>query len=120
MFQRRKGRDLFDLYWALTSRSALPVSIDAVADAFFRHYMREEETDAPRAEFVAFLRRSMAIGLYQVARHADACGYALALAHNADGRVSFVLSGPVKPAAQPPAASRLPVKAVCRKRPCGS
>ena len=43
------------------------------------------------------------IGLYQVARQAEARGYALALAHNAEGRVSFVLSGPLKAAAQPPA-----------------
>jgi len=55
MFQRKKGRDLFDLYWALTSRSALPVSIDEVVDAFL-HYMREEETEVPRAEFVTHLR----------------------------------------------------------------
>jgi hypothetical protein len=38
------------------------------------------------------------IGLYQVARHARACGYSLVLAHNAEGRVAFVLSGPVGPA----------------------
>ena len=49
MSQRRKGRDLFDLYWALTPRSALPVSIDAVVDGFFRHDMNDEEIDAPRA-----------------------------------------------------------------------
>ena len=47
----------------------------------------------------------LGIGLYQVARHAEACGYALALAQNTDGKVSFVLSGPVKPAAEPPAAA---------------
>ena len=46
----------------------------------------------------------LGIGLYQVARHAEACGYSLALAHNADGKVSFVLSGPLKPAEGPPAA----------------
>ena len=45
----------------------------------------------------------LGIGLYQVACHAEACGYSLALAHNADGDVSFVLSGPVKTAAQPSA-----------------
>ena len=43
----------------------------------------------------------LGIGLYQVARHAEACGYALTLAHNADGKVSFVLSGPLDPAAKP-------------------
>ena len=48
--------------------------------------------------------RGLGIGLYQVARHAEACGYSLALAHNADGKVSFVLSGAIKPAAEPPAA----------------
>ena len=47
----------------------------------------------------------LGIGLYQVARHAEACGYALALAHNAEGMVSFVLSGPLKPAAEPPVAA---------------
>ena len=46
----------------------------------------------------------LGIGLYQVARHAEACGYALVLEHNMDGKVSFVLSGPVKPAAEPSAA----------------
>ncbi len=45
----------------------------------------------------------LGIGLYQVARHAEACGYSLALAHNMDGKVSFVLSGPLKPADEPPA-----------------
>lgn len=58
MFQRKKGRDLFDLYWGLTSRSALPVSIDEVVGAF-RHYMRDEETEVPRAEFVTHLRSCM-------------------------------------------------------------
>ena len=37
----------------------------------------------------------LGIGLYQVARHAEVCGYTLALAHNADGQVSFVLAGPL-------------------------
>jgi len=44
------------------------------------------------------------IGLYQVARHAESCGYSLALAHNSDGKVAFVLSGPTKPPVEPPAA----------------
>jgi predicted nucleotidyltransferase component of viral defense system len=55
LFQRKKGRDLFDLYWALTTRSALPVSVDDVVLAF-QHYMRDEHTRVPRAEFVAHLR----------------------------------------------------------------
>lgn len=45
----------------------------------------------------------LGIGLYQVARHAEACGYSLELTHNADSDVSFILSGPVKTAAQPSA-----------------
>lgn len=43
------------------------------------------------------------IGLNQVARQARACGYTLALAHNADGRVAFVLSGPVQAGEEPAA-----------------
>ena len=46
----------------------------------------------------------LGIGLYQVARHAEACGYSLELTHNADGEVSFMLSGSLKPAAGLPAA----------------
>jgi len=41
----------------------------------------------------------LGIGLYQVARHAESSGFSLALARNADGEVSFVLSGALKPAA---------------------
>jgi predicted nucleotidyltransferase component of viral defense system len=55
LFQRKKGRDLFDLYWALTTKSALPVKVDDVVSAF-QHYIREEGTRVPRAEFVAHLR----------------------------------------------------------------
>ncbi len=36
----------------------------------------------------------LGIGLYQAARQAEASGFTLALAHNANGKVSFVLSGP--------------------------
>jgi len=46
----------------------------------------------------------LGIGLYQVARHAEVSGFSLALAHNVDGKVSFVLSGALKPAAKPAAA----------------
>jgi hypothetical protein len=46
----------------------------------------------------------LGIGLYQVARHAEACGYSLVLAHNTDGKVSLVLCGPPKPADAPAAA----------------
>jgi signal transduction histidine kinase len=46
----------------------------------------------------------LGIGLYQAARQAEASGFTLTLAHNTDGKVSFVLSGALKPAAEPPAA----------------
>jgi sensor histidine kinase regulating citrate/malate metabolism len=46
----------------------------------------------------------LGIGLYQVARQAESLGFILALAHNADSRVSFVLSGKPSPAPEPPAA----------------
>ncbi len=45
----------------------------------------------------------LGIGLYQVARQAEACGFTLALEHNADGKVSFVLAGALKPAPPSPA-----------------
>ncbi|HEY5291646.1 MAG TPA: hypothetical protein VIJ43_04965, partial [Burkholderiales bacterium] len=45
----------------------------------------------------------LGIGLYQVARHAEFSGYSLTLAHNADGKVSFVLSGALKPSQGSPA-----------------
>lgn len=47
----------------------------------------------------------LGIGLYQVARHAEASGYCLELAHNADGDVTFVLWGPLNPVAEPPASA---------------
>jgi len=53
MFQRKRGRDLFDLYWALTE-SAKPVDPAAVIESF-QHYMKQEGTTAGRAEFVAIL-----------------------------------------------------------------
>lgn len=40
----------------------------------------------------------LGIGLYQVARQAQSRGFSLELAHNADGKVSFVFSGPLKSA----------------------
>jgi hypothetical protein len=40
----------------------------------------------------------LGIGLFQVARQAESLGLILALAHNANSRVSFVLSGKPKSA----------------------
>jgi predicted nucleotidyltransferase component of viral defense system len=53
MFQRNRGRDLFDLYWALT-KSTNPVDPSAIIKSF-QHYMKEEGTKAGRAEFVGIL-----------------------------------------------------------------
>jgi predicted nucleotidyltransferase component of viral defense system len=59
MFQRRKGRDLFDLYWAITAQSATPVSVPDII-AGFEHYMRDEGSHVPRAEFSGHLRECLA------------------------------------------------------------
>ena len=53
MFQRKRSRDLFDLYWALT-KSANPVDPVAIVESF-QHYMKQEGTTAGRAEFIAIL-----------------------------------------------------------------
>ena len=53
MFQRKRGRDLFDLYWALT-KSPNPVDLAAII-ASFQHYLKQEGTKASRAEFVGIL-----------------------------------------------------------------
>jgi hypothetical protein len=53
MFQRKRGRDLFDLYWALT-KSTIPVDPPAIIESF-QHYMKQEGSKAGRAEFVGIL-----------------------------------------------------------------
>ena len=53
MFQRKRGRDLFDLYWALT-KSPTPVDPSAIIESF-QHYMKQEGTTAGRAEFIEIL-----------------------------------------------------------------
>ena len=59
MFQRKKGRDLFDLYWALTAQTLMPVNTNAVIAAF-THYMLEESTTVPRSEFLTHLTNCLA------------------------------------------------------------
>ncbi len=54
LFQRRRGRDLFDLYWALTHGPGEIVPAGIIES--FRHYMVLEGTSAQRDEFVAILR----------------------------------------------------------------
>jgi hypothetical protein len=53
MFQRKRGRDLFDLYWALT-KSTSSVDPSGIIESF-QHYMKQEGTKAGRAEFVGIL-----------------------------------------------------------------
>ncbi len=53
LFQRCRGRDLFDLYWALTL--AKPVLDPAMIIESFVHYLRQEGGSAGRAEFVSIL-----------------------------------------------------------------
>ena len=53
MFQRKRGRDLIDLYWALT-KSPTPVDPSAIIESF-QHYMKQEGTTAGRAEFIEIL-----------------------------------------------------------------
>ncbi len=55
LFQRRKGRDLFDLQRAISRGNPEVLSIDAVIAAF-QHYMRAEKTRVPRSEFIDHLR----------------------------------------------------------------
>jgi predicted nucleotidyltransferase component of viral defense system len=53
MFQRRRGRDLFDLYWALT-KSVSPIDPAAVIESF-QHYMKQERPRIHRAEYIGIL-----------------------------------------------------------------
>jgi predicted nucleotidyltransferase component of viral defense system len=58
LFQRRRGRDLFDLYWALTL--AKPVVIPAKIIESFQHYLKLEGSVAGRAEFISLLEAHLA------------------------------------------------------------
>src|SRR6266496_1880675 len=53
MFQRKRGRDLFDLYWAVT-KSPTPVDPAAII-ASFQHYLKQERTKVGRAKFIGIL-----------------------------------------------------------------
>ena len=53
LFQRRRGRDLFDLHRAITIAGS-GFDAAAVIDSFL-HYLAQEETKAGRAEFIALL-----------------------------------------------------------------
>ena len=58
LFQRKRGRDLFDLYWALT-QARPPVNPEAIIESFL-HYLRQEASSAGRAEFIAILDSHLA------------------------------------------------------------
>ena len=58
LFQRKRGRDLFDLYWALTL-AAPPVDPAIIIDSF-RHYLEQEGGRAARAEFIGILDSHLA------------------------------------------------------------
>ncbi len=58
LFQRRRGRDLFDLYWALTR--AKPAVVPAEIIKSFQHYLKLEGSVAGRAEFTALLDAHLA------------------------------------------------------------
>jgi predicted nucleotidyltransferase component of viral defense system len=53
LFQRRRGRDLFDLYWSL--QQAQPPPDPAMVIDSFLHYLRAEGTAAERQEFIGIL-----------------------------------------------------------------
>ena len=58
LFQRKRGRDLFDLYWALTLAKP-QVTPEAIIESFL-HYLRQEGSSAKRAEFIAILDSHLA------------------------------------------------------------
>lgn len=53
LFQRKRGRDLFDLYWTLT-KSNVPVEPAEIIKSF-QHYMKQEGSSAGRKEFIDIL-----------------------------------------------------------------
>lgn len=54
LFQRKRGRDLFDLYWALTMPNT-QVEPGKIIESFL-YYMEQEETTASREEFTNILK----------------------------------------------------------------
>lgn len=58
LFQRKKGRDLFDLYWALTTQPVEEISCVEVLKCF-QHYMKEEKTIVSRQEFLEHLENRL-------------------------------------------------------------
>jgi predicted nucleotidyltransferase component of viral defense system len=57
MFQRGRGRDLFDLYWALT-KSDSAIDHSAVIESF-QHYIKQEGIKISRTEFIGILEANL-------------------------------------------------------------
>jgi predicted nucleotidyltransferase component of viral defense system len=65
LYQRKKGRDLFDLWWANTDRE---LDLEGVA-VHFRRYMAEEGSDVPSAaQLRANLDAKAAAGVFEEVR----------------------------------------------------
>ena len=58
LFQRRRGRDLFDLYWALTLAKPPVVPVKVIES--FQHYLKLEGSVAGRSEFIGLLDAHLA------------------------------------------------------------
>ena len=57
LFQRKRGRDLFDLYWALTESATAVNPAEIIAS--FQYYMKQEGSKAGSAEFVRILQEHL-------------------------------------------------------------
>ncbi len=55
LYQRRKGRDLFDLHYAITQTNADPQKIIAA----WKHYMKEEGNSVSQLEFIDNMEKKM-------------------------------------------------------------
>lgn len=58
LFQRKRGRDLFDLYWAL--KADKPTVDPALVIESFLHYLKQEGGNTARAEFLGILDAHLA------------------------------------------------------------
>jgi predicted nucleotidyltransferase component of viral defense system len=59
LFQRKRGRDLFDLFWAMREGSGVSVKPAAVIESF-QHYMRKEGAIVLRDEFLELFDERLA------------------------------------------------------------
>jgi len=59
LFQRSRGRDLFDLYWALTASNTASVDPGEIVRSF-QHYMKLENTPVRRRDFLEQLGQRLA------------------------------------------------------------